>query len=40
VSRVEPDPEEGGDPPCWAAQFDVPDERDADDGAEGADDVS
>jgi hypothetical protein len=36
VSR-EPDPEEGGDPPCWAEQFEAPDPDDGDDEGERQD---
>ena len=28
MSSMEPDPEQGGDPPCWAAQFEQTDEAD------------
>jgi hypothetical protein len=39
VSPVEPDPEEGGDPPCWAEQFGGPAEDDADEDAEQPEDT-
>jgi hypothetical protein len=37
---MEPDPEQGGDPPCWAAQFEQTDEADAEqpDDAEDSED--
>jgi hypothetical protein len=37
VTSMEPDPEQGGDPPCWAAQFEQPQEDDAE-HPEGAED--
>jgi hypothetical protein len=33
----EPDPAEGGDPPCWAEQFEDRDEGDADEESDRPD---
>ena len=36
MSEPVPPEEQGGDPPCWAAQFAEDDDGDSDDGDEGS----